>query len=167
MTFYVTKTKGGGDFPTPPSGFQRAVCCQVIDRGMMSDKFKGKDVRKLLIVWQLEAKEDSGRRFQVHKWYNFSLHEKATLCVDIEGWLSKELPVGEKYEPSWFKRTLEGKNCTLRIKVDPKDGGGEKATVKTIVPPRDGEENVLSPEDFSPRFEPDLGEDGYPTEEFP
>ncbi len=161
MEIIVEKTKGGGDFQKAPAGYRRAVCCQVIDQGMQTSERYG-DKHKVSIVWQIEEVDDNGRRFQLTKWYNLSFHEKSTLCGDVESWLETTFPEGTKHN----LKTLESRNCVLQIKHEPRDSG-VRVVVKTVMPPRDGEQHPLTPLDYNLREEPVLGSDGYPVEQFP
>ncbi len=164
MPIYATNNER--DFEKVPAGYPRAVCCQVIDRGKVHDDFKDGDVRKITIVWQVEATDENGRRLQIAKWYNLSLHEKATLTGHIEDWLGVSLPKDPVERYAFDFKSLEGRNCILHVKHKPRDKG-VSVQVKAVMPPKAGEESAIQPLDYEPRKEPVLDIDGYPTEVFP
>ena len=84
----LAKDSGGGDFVNAPAGAHPAVCCDVVDLGVMKVVYGGKEKQqhKIRIVWQLEEMDPNGKPFRVQKRYTLSLHEKAQLRKDLESW---------------------------------------------------------------------------------
>jgi hypothetical protein len=83
--------KAGGSFTPAPAGTHAAVCCDVIDHGMVEITFSGKTQKKhkITIAWQIDELMDTGKPFLVRRRYTLSLHEKATLRRDLESWRGK------------------------------------------------------------------------------
>lgn len=86
----IAKAGGGNpDFLPAPAGTHAAVCCDIIDLGVLKVNYGGKEKsqHKVRIVWQLaELRPSDGKPFQASKRYTNSLHEKASLRKDLESW---------------------------------------------------------------------------------
>jgi hypothetical protein len=80
--------KAGGNFTPAPAGTHAAVCVDTIDLGEIEVTYQGKAQRKhkVTIVWQIDENLPDGKPFLVRRRYTCSLHEKATLRRDLEGW---------------------------------------------------------------------------------
>lgn len=78
----------GVSFTPCPAGSHVAVCCDVVDLGIVVSKYKDKEKKqhKVTIVWQVAEDQDNGQPFTVRKRYTNSLHEKATMRKDLESW---------------------------------------------------------------------------------
>lgn len=78
----------GSSFETCPAGSFAAVCCDVIDLGIVKSDYQGKvkSQHKVWIVWQIDEQNSSGKPFMPRKRYTVSLHEKAALRKDLESW---------------------------------------------------------------------------------
>ena len=74
----------GRDFTPAPEGLQRAICADVVDLGMEESQWGAK--HKVRVYWQLEERDEDGRRFIVVKKYTLSLHRKSSLCADLTSW---------------------------------------------------------------------------------
>ena len=85
----------GGAFTPAPEGLHRAVCVDVIDRGILPG-YQGKETHKIDILWQIEARdpEADNERFRVLKRYTLSLNEKSNLSKDLEAWRGFRCGVG-------------------------------------------------------------------------
>lgn len=79
---------GAASYTPAPAGTHAAVCCDVIDLGVLKVAFGGKEKQqhKVTIVWQIDEVRDDGKPFTVRKRYTCSLHEKASLRKDLESW---------------------------------------------------------------------------------
>jgi hypothetical protein len=74
--------------PCPP-GLQLAICCDVIDLGIVKEAYQGQGERlvpKIRIVWQSERAMRDGKPYLVQKRYTFSVHEKSNLRKDCSSW---------------------------------------------------------------------------------
>lgn len=88
MPIIAKVTGGGGDFVPAPAGQHAAVCCDVVDLGMLEVEYGGKkkSQHKIRIVWQIDEVRADNKPYTVNKRYTNSLHEKATLRKDLESW---------------------------------------------------------------------------------
>lgn len=119
----------GGDFTPAPEGLQQAVCCDVVDLGLMETKFGNKE--QVELRWQSEEKMDTGKPFLIIKRYTPSLHPKATLRSDLESWRGRKFSDDEAFEFDLEK--LLYANCQINV-VHNKTDAGTYANVKSIVP---------------------------------
>lgn len=85
----IAKAGGDGQSHGPaPVGVHRAVCVDVIDKGILDVTYQGKTKKqhKISVAWQIDEDRDDGKPFLVYKRYTLSLSEKATLRKDLESW---------------------------------------------------------------------------------
>lgn len=118
------------EYPLPPEGLHQAVCVDVIDKGEMETMYGPK--HKLDVRWQLDADDPTGRPFQVMKRYTASLHEKSTLCKDLEGWRGKRFTKKEK--EGFDVEHMIGANCQVQVVHNLSDDGRKWANVQAVVP---------------------------------
>lgn len=111
----IIATAGDSTTRTPaPEGTHQAVCVDVIDKGMLPNKFKnGALQHKIDIAWQIAELRDDGKRFVVYKRYTLSLNEKATLRHDLESWRGRKFTRDE--EMGFDVETVKGVNCLINI----------------------------------------------------
>ncbi|HPA53434.1 MAG TPA: hypothetical protein PLP50_17720 [Thermoanaerobaculia bacterium] len=132
----VAKSADNGTFVNAPQGSHQAVCCDVIDVGLVDvvqpDK-SVKKVHKIDIVWQLPiVNEESGKRFTVRKRFTLSLSEKANLRKDLEAWRGKPFPK-EIVETGFDVENLLGVNALLNVQHEASREGRVYANVKAIM----------------------------------
>jgi hypothetical protein len=130
---------GGGDFTPAPAGVHQAVCVDVIDMGMVLEQFPGqsaKDVHKIRLAWQIEENMNNGKPFLVQKRYTLSLHEKANLRHDLEGWRAR--PFTDEELAGFDVEAVIGKNCLLNVVHSTKPGGKTYANVSAVMPLKKG-----------------------------
>lgn len=112
MGVFKQKAKtGGGDFTPVAAGTYPAVLVALLDIGTYRETFQGqkpKDVRKLVLAWELEA--DDGRYF-IGRDYTLSLADKAHLRALVEKWRGKSLGDDEEFD----LEKLVGKPCLLSV----------------------------------------------------
>lgn len=143
----------------PPAGFRDAVCSKIFDLGKQASEYNGerKIQHKVLFVWELadvmESGEYAGKRFVVHKEYTLSLHEKASLRKDIEGWKGKSIPEDKAREGVDLEKFLK-MQCTLQVTHQTSKSGNEYAKVVGIGPQRDGAPILFPelPDDWCPAW---------------
>jgi len=117
--------------PKAPEGLHPAVCCDVVDLGLVMTKF-GKKQHKVYIRWQLDlVDEDSGERYTATKRYTASLFEQSTLAKDLQSWRGRAFTPEEKQ--AFDLERLIGANCQLQIRHE-----GGWANVTAVVPPAKG-----------------------------
>ena len=98
MALYA-KDEGGKDFDPVPAGIHVAICTAVYDLGTQFNEKFNNHTRKVLIQWELPDQritiqdKDSGQDLDlprvISKTYTLSLHEKANLRKELEGWRGK------------------------------------------------------------------------------
>jgi len=132
-------------FTPAPEGLHQAVCVDVHDLGIMATTWG--DKHKVLVIWQIDAAEESGKRFQVRKHYTLSLSEKANLRRDLECWR------GRKFTPEELQgfdvEKLLGANCQIQVVHNLSDEGKTYANVQAIVPFNSKMGAKLSPLDYT------------------
>ena len=80
----VMATQPEADNYHPPIGWQRAVCDDVHDLGVIETKFGLK--HQVEFLWELEARREDGRRWLVSRRFNPSLGDTSTLRKFLEVW---------------------------------------------------------------------------------
>lgn len=137
MSFIVSR---GKPFEPAPEGTHRAVCCDIVDKGMVPSTWMGKTrIRHMaLIKWQIDASMEDGRPFIVRRSYTASLDERSNLRKDLEGWAGKALT--DVQAEALDLETLIGKNCLLQIIHRLKDGRtyGNVAAITPVIRDRQG-----------------------------
>lgn len=108
----VASEPEGGNFPRilAPDGIQAAVCCDVVDRGLVESEWQGekKTSHKVSIHFLLDEQipsrwshphtnevvmvppELAGRPFGISRWFTLSLHEKSALRHFLKTWRGKD-----------------------------------------------------------------------------
>jgi len=119
-------------FRACPPGLHHACCVDVIDLGIVPSRFG--DKHKCRLVWQVAAMNpDTAQRFTVRKLYTLSLHPKAALRRDLEGWRGQKFADAEIATGFNLERLL-GANCQIQVVQDLADDGAVWANVTAIVP---------------------------------
>jgi hypothetical protein len=142
----------------PPAGFQDAVCSKIFDLGKQLSDYQGQQKlqHKVLFVWELAATmstgEYAGKRFVVHREYTLSLHEKASLRKDLEGWKGKDIPEEVARQGIDLEKMLKVP-CTVQINHQTSRSGNEYAKVVSVAPARHE----------APMLFPELPDDWCPT----
>ena len=118
-------------FQPAPEGLHQAVCCDVVDLGLIETSFGEKHTVK--IAWQLEGiNEATGKPYLVSARYTLSLHEKSKLRQHLETWR------GRKFTPAELQgfdlEKLIDVNCQLQIIHRPADDGRVWANVSAVIP---------------------------------
>jgi len=120
----------GGDFTPAPAGVQPAICCDVVDLGLVETSWGTK--HKIWISWLLgQLDPESGKPYLVTKRYTFSMHEKSNLYADLCSWLSIMMSP-EQAEKCDIEKMI-GRPCLLNIVHNTRDGS-TYANVNTVMP---------------------------------
>jgi hypothetical protein len=130
----IAKAGGDGQSHTPaPVGVHRAVCVDVLDKGIVEVTWQGKTKKqhKISIAWQIDELRDDGKRFLVYKRYTLSLHEKAGLRKDLESWRGKAFTRDE--EMGFDVESVVGSCCLLNV-VHNTVGEKTYANVDSVMP---------------------------------
>lgn len=117
-------------FEQAPAGSHSAICTRLIDLGTQQSEYKGqkKQLRKIMIGWELARKNKEGKPFQLSKFYTLSLADKANLRADVESWRGKQFTDQECREYDF--RVLLGQTCLLTVVLNEKN----RANVKSVSP---------------------------------
>ena len=128
MAIYARRPES--TFEPCPEGLHQAVCVDVIDHGTQTTRWGPKS--QVTLVWQIDLSDKRGRRYQVRKRYTNSLHPKAQLLRDLEGWRSRKFTEAELER--FDLEALLGTNCQLQVIHHAAEDGTVFANVQTIVP---------------------------------
>jgi len=127
MGLEVKKTGSGEDFAPVPAGVHHAVCIAVYDIGTHMNPISGKDREQLVVTWEVpgervdfETKDGEKKNMPmvISKFYTASLHEKATLRKDLEGW--RERKFTDEELDGFHLGKLLGLNCMIQVMHDKK-----------------------------------------------
>lgn len=143
----ITVSAGTGSTFTPaPTGVHQAVCCDVVDMGLLEVTFGGTTKRKHMvrIAWQIEELTADGKPFLVQKRYTASLHEKAALRKDLESWRGR--PFTEDELRAFDLERLIGVNALVNV-MQVEKNGSTYANVQAVMPVKKGMP-ALKPRDY-------------------
>lgn len=143
MGRYASDT-GGGNFTSAPIGTHIARCIKIIDLGIQHGEYKGEPTRRseILVTWELPEELTTIDGVEVpiitSKFYTNSLHEKATLRRDLEGWRGRLFT--EEELDNFDLESVLTKPCMITV-VGGDNGKTKVASVsglpkKTICPPQ-------------------------------
>jgi hypothetical protein len=116
MGTIATDTGGGKTYAPAPAGSHRAVCVSVIDLGLQTTNFQGRQSVKpqVLLSWEMvDELMDDGRPFTLSRTFTLSLHEKATLRAFLNNWRGQ--PFTEADLKGWDLKRLLGQSCMLSV----------------------------------------------------
>ena len=138
MSKWEVSTKGGGNIPILEDDMYDAICVWMIDLGTQTDTFDGGDVKaahKALFTWAIDGEfvdvDGEKRPRIVSKEYTVSLHERANLRKDLEGWRGKAFDA-EGLDTFDISKVLE-KACRILVGHS-KTGKSNK--VEAVKPPK-------------------------------
>lgn len=116
-------------FTPAPEGLHLAVCCDVVDLGVLDTPFGSK--HQIEIWWQLERRNpETQARFVVRKRYTASLHEKAKLAQDLVLWRGRAFTPDER--KGFDLEKLLGASCQLQVVQKTTDDGKTYANVAAV-----------------------------------
>lgn len=138
----IVATRGSGETFTPaPAGVHAAVCCDVVDLGMLKVQWQGKEKEqhKILISWQINEDRDDGKPYLVSKRYTLSLFDRAALRQDLENWRGR--PFNDNEADGFDVEVLIGVPCMLNVQHRVSNGK-TYANVTSIMPLAKGMERL-------------------------
>ena len=138
----------GSDFEPAPEGNHSAVCCDVVDLGILPRTFEGRtsNDHMVSITWQLPETDADGRPYLVFKRYKNSLHDRASLRKDLEAWRGKRFTAEELKDGFDLDRLI---GVPALVNVQHNDSGDRTyANVTAITPLPKG----LPPIKVNPEF---------------
>lgn len=123
----------GTKFQPAPTGAHAAVCCDIVDLGIVETTWQGVTKKKHMIrlVWQIAEPRDDGKPYLVMGRYNLSLHENAALRRDLEGWRGRPFTEAELHQ--FDVENVLDKPCMLNL-VHRVSKGETYANVAAIMP---------------------------------
>ena len=123
------------EYSTAPEGLWPAVCCDVIDLGIVDSQWG--ESHQIEIRWQLEDNDPKTERpFMVLRRYRLSLHEKSNLRPMLEAWRGRKF--NEEELTGFDLEKLVGVNCQVQVIHGIKSTGGTFAKVQAVVGPAKG-----------------------------
>ena len=136
------------EYPVAPEGLHQAICCDVVDRGMVTVTYDGvsREVHQIEIRWLLDPELDAVERFMVSRRYTNSLNEKAKLRSHLQAWRGKNFTPEELQK--FDLETLVGVNCQVQIVHALKKDGGKWANVSAVVPLGNGMTKIRPSETY-------------------
>jgi hypothetical protein len=133
---------GGKQFTPAPEGPQRAVCCDVIDLGIVKTSFGEK--HQIKVLWQSEKLTQDGKPYMCQQTYNATLgsaDKPSKLREHLECW--RGWAFTEQEAESFDVERLKNANCYIQIQHVKMSKGGTWAAVKAIMPPLPGAKLVV------------------------
>ena len=131
----IAKGGGRGAFTPCPTGMHRAVCCDVVDHGLLETDWGPK--HKIDIKFQTDAPMENGQPFLVQKRYTLSLHEKANLTADLQSWRGRIFSLEELAQGIDLEQLI-GVNCQLVVVHKESNGPTPFANISAITPAASG-----------------------------
>lgn len=164
----ITAQNNQKQFELVPAGNHVARCYQMIEIGTEEKEFKG-DTKKrytVRIVWELPNEKKvfdpakGEQPFSIGKDYTLSMHEKATLRMDLQSWRGKAFT--EQEAKAFDVSKLIGAACMLNIIHEVSQNGNTYAKISGVsampkglqAPPQINPSFVLSYDavDFDSKF---------------
>lgn len=148
MGLSVQIDAGGKDFEAVEDMLQGGVLADIVDKGLVDNKFKpGTKVHKCYFVWLVSEEDTDGRNKRVFESFTVSMHQKATLRKRY-----KEL-TGKKDEDidamtSIDLDSLIGSKRYLVLSQEDGDNGKTFLKVTATMPLKKGQSAPDIPEDF-------------------
>lgn len=123
MADTIVAKNEGGTFQIAPEGQYAAVCCDVIDLGIVETTWKGniKKVHKCAIVFQLNELNDKGQPFEVAERFTVSMYDNARLRKFLGDWRGKAY-TDDEAEAGAPLHKLEGINALVQIEHNQANG---------------------------------------------
>lgn len=123
MADTIVAKNEGGTYQLAPAGQYQAVCCDVVDLGIVETTWKGniKKVHKCAIIFQLDELDDKGRRYEVAERFTVSMYDNARLRKFLGDWRGKSYS-DEEAEIGAPLHKLEGINALVQIEHNESNG---------------------------------------------
>ena len=135
MSYFVKKKQS--DFIPAPEGLHFAVCCDVVDLGIVKTSWQGQESLKDMVrlVWQTEDRipsgPKSGKPYLINRRYSSSSHKKAALRIHCESWRGKSF-TDEEFAAFDLEKLI-GACCQIQIAHNVSNGD-TYANIMAIVP---------------------------------
>lgn len=132
----IARDSGGRDFDPAPEGLFPAVCCDVVDRGMVESQWGV--AHKVQLRWQLDGHSEAGLREDGKQWlvvrqFTLSLHEKSALRGFLTSWRGKAF-TSEELQGFDLERLI-GAPCMIQVLHSrTADGARTFANIQNVMP---------------------------------
>lgn len=136
---------GGKEFEAVTEMIQPGVLADIVDKGMVPNKFKpGTTQHKCYFVWIVAEEDTEGRNKRVFQSFTVSLNEKSSLRKFLSSLGIKE------FDPAGFDlETLIGtKRMLVLSQEDSADGGKPFIKITATMPLKKNQPGVDIPADF-------------------
>lgn len=122
--------RGENDFEPIPPGLHDAVCVNYFDLGLQPG-YQGKVQAKVILLFEIAARQSNGKRFHVTKMFTASLGETAALRGFLEAWRGQAF---SEAELSGFDLdNIRGKGCALNLIEKTQDNGKVFVEVAAVI----------------------------------
>jgi hypothetical protein len=130
--------KANKEYPLHPAGLFQAVCCDVVDLGLIKVTYSGqtREQYTIKVLWQSEEMRDDGKPLLLVRRYNASLNEKSSLRRDLESLRGR--PFTPEELAGFDIENLLGVNAYLNVVHAERDGGKTYANVASVAPIKKG-----------------------------
>ncbi len=121
-------------YPTAPAGTFPAVCVDLVDLGMVENRFDPEADPKATVrlIWQLDEDDpDTGKPFLIRHDYTASLHEKAALRKTLAAWRGRDFTGAELF--GFDLETIIGVGCLVSVVHNQGKKGGTFANVSGVM----------------------------------
>jgi len=135
----TAKAPSSRDWPKPESGIHNAICIGLIDMGTQTSIYKKVETtrRRIRVVWELyetafQLNENTDMQpFTIDKEYTLSLHHKASLRKDLDGWRGVKFTNDEL--AGFEMNSILNRACQLNVVIVETEKGSEYAKVDTVI----------------------------------
>lgn len=121
------------EWETPSEGLHNAVCCDVVDMGLVDTRWGQR--HEVQIRWQLEEETSEGKPMLISRKFTLSLAEKSALRPFLETWRGKRFT--EQELQGFDLEKLVGANGQLQVLHNDWEGR-TYANVQAVLPPAKG-----------------------------
>lgn len=131
--------KKENSFTPAPEGQWGAVCCDVVDLGIIESKWNDqvKKQHKIKVVFQIdEINPENKKPYIVQQRFTLSMHEKASLRQFLESWRGKPYSDGEATKGVDVELMI-GQNAVIQVVHNVKNGD-TWANIQSIMRPMKG-----------------------------
>lgn len=138
----LAKASSGTDYKPAPEGQHQAVCCDVIDLGVMESTWQGKVNKrhKIRIVFQIGELRDDEKPHTVSQMFTLSLDERGKLRPFLESWRGKKFAEAELVDGFDVERLI-GANAIVQV-VHNRREDKVFANINSIMAPLKGMEKM-------------------------
>lgn len=120
----------GASYELHPDGMYPAVCCDVVDLGVVETMWGPK--RQVKLVYMTPLDKEDGTPFLLSETHTASLAESSNLRKRLQSWRGR--PFTEEELKQFDLENVLGKQCQLQVMHKQGSRGGTFANISNIVP---------------------------------